>query len=189
VDEARTIPPGANPASGEWEDLMVDVVTPGGAVLPVNDPALIEMLGDGIDKKNVLSLVRSDRAMTDCRPVSLVSMQSVRQFESEAGIPIDKRRFRMNMYVELSSGTGFSEDRFVGRRLRIGPQAIVAVLERDPRCKMISIDPDTGDHNPNVLRKAVELHESFVGVYCAVLAEGTISKGDSIELVDEPALL
>jgi hypothetical protein len=168
---------------------MIDVVTPGGAVLPVDDPALIEMLGDGIEKKNVLSLVRSDRAMTDCRPVSLVSMQTVRQFGTETGIAIDKRRFRMNMYVELSSGSGFSEDRLVGRRLRIGPQAVIAVLERDPRCKMISLDPDTGDHNPNVLRKAVELHESFVGVYCAVLGEGSVAKGDSIELVDEPALL
>jgi hypothetical protein len=54
---------------------------------------------------------------------------------------------------------------------------------------MISLDPDSGDHNPNVLRKAVELHESFVGVYCAVLVEGSIAKGDAIDLLDEPASL
>jgi hypothetical protein len=189
LDEARTIAPGATPVSGEWGDLMIDVVTPSGAVLPVDDPALIEMLGNGIDRRNILSLVRSDRSMTDCRPVSLVSMQTVRQFGGELGMALDKRRFRMNIYVDLFSGSGFSEDRFVGHRLRIGSRAVIAVLERDPRCKMISLDPDSGDHNPNVLRKAVELHESFVGVYCAVLVEGSIAKGDAIDLLDEPASL
>jgi uncharacterized protein YcbX len=94
----------------------------------------------------------------------------------------------MNIYADLASGSGFSEERLVGRRVRIGPQAVIAMLERDPRCKMISLDPDTGDHNPNVLRKAVELHDSFVGVYCAVLVEGSVARGDSIELSDEPAL-
>ena len=187
VDEAKSIAPGATPAMGEWSDLIVDVVTPSGAVIPVDDPALIEMLGEGIDKKNVLTLVRSDRSMTDCRPVSLMSVQTVRQFETEMGLPIDKRRFRMNIYVDLHSGSGFSEDTFIGHKIRIGPHTVISVLERDPRCKMISLDPDTGDHNPGVLRKAVELHDSNVGVYCAVLAEGCISTGDPIELLDQPS--
>jgi len=184
LDEARTIAPGANPASGEWSDLTIDVITPSGAVVPIEDPALIEMLGKGIDKRNLLTLVRSDRALTDCRPVSLMSMQTVRHFESEMGMAVDKRRFRMNIYVDLPSRSGFSEDTFVGHKLRVGSQAVITVLERDPRCKMISLDPTTGDHNPNVLRKAVELHDSFVGVYCAVLVEGCISKGDPIEMLD-----
>jgi DNA-binding MarR family transcriptional regulator len=32
------------------------------------------------------------------------------------------------------------------------------VLERDPRCKMISLDPDTSEHNPEVLRKVAQAH-------------------------------
>ena len=57
------------------------------------------------------------------------------------------------------------------------------VLERDPRCKMISFDPNTGKHNPEVLRKVVKAHDNLAGVYCAVLVEGVLKKGDSIELV------
>ena len=61
---------------------------------------------------------------------------------------------------------------------------MISVLERDPRCKMISLDPDTGEHDPKVLRKVARVHGNLAGVYCAVLVEGIVRKGDSVELVD-----
>jgi uncharacterized protein YcbX len=184
LTEAMSIAPGATPANAEPNDLILDVVTPSGAVVAVDDPALIEMLCEGLRGENHLTLVRSDRALTDCRPVSLLSLQTVRQLEAELGIPIDKRRFRANVYFDLASGSGFAEDELVGRKLRIGSSAVIMVLERDPRCKMISLDPDTGEHNPAVLRKVAQAHAAFAGVYCAVLIEGILTKNDSIELLD-----
>lgn len=182
--EAMSIAPGVTPANAEPDDLMLDVITPSGAVVAVDDPALIEMLVEGLRGENHLTLVRSDRALTDCRPVSLISLQTVRQVGAELGIPIDKRRFRANAYLDLASDYGFAEDELVGRRLRIGSSAEIMVLERDPRCKMISLDPSTGEHNPEVLRKVAQAHGAFAGVYCAVLVEGILTKGDSIEVVD-----
>ena len=184
LTEAMSISPGVTPANAEPEDLLIDVETPSGAVLAVDDPALKEMLVDGLRGENDLTLVRSDRALTDCRPVSLISLQTVQQLESELSIPLDKRRFRANIYLDLVSDAGFAEDKMVGRRLRIGPSAVIMVLERDPRCKMISLDPETGEHNPQVLRKVAEAHEAFAGVYCAVLVEGILTEGDPIELLD-----
>ena len=58
------------------------------------------------------------------------------------------------------------------------------VLERDPRCKMISLDPETGEHNPQVLQKVAQAHEVYAGVYAAVLVEGVLRKSDSVELLD-----
>lgn len=182
--EAMSIAPGVTPANAEPYDLMLDVLTPSGAVVAIDDPALVEMLGEGLRGENHFTLVRSDRALTDCRPVSLISLQTVRQIEAELGIPIDKRRFRANIYLNLATDCGFAEDELVGRRLRIGSSAVVMVLERDPRCKMISLDPDTGEHNPEVLRKVAQAHGAFAGVYCAVLVEGILKKNDSIELLD-----
>lgn len=183
LTEAASIAPGLTPANAEPNDLILDIVTPSGALLAVDDPALIEMLGEGLRGENPLTLVRSDRALTDCRPVSLISLQTVRQIESELRIPIDKRRFRANIYFNFTpDGDGFAEDGFVGRRLRIGSKATIMVLERDPRCKMISLDPDTGEHNPEVFRKVAQAHANFAGVYCAVLVEGVLKKGDLIEL-------
>jgi hypothetical protein len=184
LTEAMSIAPGVTPANADPNDLMLDVVTPSGAVVAVDDPALIEMLGEGLRGENHLTLVRSDRALTDCRPVSLISLQTIRQVEAELGIPIDKRRFRANVYFNLASGSGFAEDELVGRKLRIGSSAMVMVLERDPRCKMMSLDPDTAEHNPEVLRKVAQAHDAFAGVYCAVLVEGILRNSDSIELLD-----
>jgi hypothetical protein len=186
LTEASSIAPGVTYANGDAEDMALDVVTPSGEIISVDDPALVKLLGAGIGGQNQLSLVRSDRALTDCRPVSLIGLQTVRQVESELGIRIDKRRFRANIYFDYTSeGGGFAEDNLVGRRLRIGPKATVMVLERDPRCKLISLDPDTGEHNPEVLRKVAQAHGSFAGVYCAVLVEGLVKKGDLVELGDD----
>lgn len=120
LTEATSIPPGVTPANGDLSDIVLDVFTPSGAVVAIDDLALLEMLGEGISDKNHLSLVRSDRALTDCRPVSLISVQTVKQVESELNIPLDKRRFRGNIYLNLASGAGFAEDEFVGQRLCIG---------------------------------------------------------------------
>jgi uncharacterized protein YcbX len=186
LTEAASIAPGVTPANGDPEDLLLDVVTPSGEILSVDDPALIKLLGEGLSEKNQLQLVRSDRALTDCRPVSLISLQTVRQIESELAMPIDKRRFRANLYFNFASDEGgFAEDKLVGRRLRIGSKATLMVLERDPRCKMISLDPNTGEQNPEVLRKVVQAHSNFAGIYCAVLVEGLLKSGDLIELVTE----
>jgi uncharacterized protein len=183
--EAMSIKPGVTPANGDSGDLLLDVVAPSGETLAVDDPRLIGMLRSGISEKNELSVIRSDRALTDCRPVSLISLQTIRQIEAETGLQLDQRRFRANVYFELTpANEGFAEDRFVGRRLRLGSQAEIMVLERDPRCKMISLDPETGTHNPDVLRSVAKLHSADAGVYCAVLVEGIVGDGDEITLVD-----
>jgi uncharacterized protein YcbX len=182
--EAMNIAPGVNPTNAEPEDLMVDVVTPSGEVVAIDDPALLEMLGEGLPGDNQLKLLRSDRALVDCRPISLISLQTLSQIAKELELPIDKRRFRANIYFNLNSNEGFAEDRLVGGKLRLGSQVVIAILERDPRCKMISLDPETGEHNPEVLRKVAQGHDACAGLYCAVLVEGVVTVGDSIEVVD-----
>jgi uncharacterized protein YcbX len=182
--EAMSIAPGITPANAEPNDLDLDVVTPSGDILAVDDPALIETLVEGLRGENHLTLVRSDRALTDCRPVSLISLQTVRTIEAELGSSVDKRRFRANVYLDLATDSGFAEDELVGRRLRIGSQAEIMILERDPRCKMVSLDPETGEHDPKVFRNIAQTHDNFAGVYAAVLVEGILTKGDSIEVID-----
>jgi len=174
----------ANPLSADLAELVVDVETPDGETLAIDDPVLIEMLRADIDQKHELKLMRSERAMTDCRPVSIFSLQSARQLGEETGTPIDKRRFRANVYVDLASAQGFAENEFVGKSLRIGPKVVVTVLERDPRCAMITLDPDTGEKTPSILKKVAQAHDGMAGVYGAVMVEGMLHKGDSVEVLD-----
>lgn len=182
--EASSIAPGVTPAYGDADEMSLDVVTPSGEIISIDDPALMERLTQGVRGDHHLKLVRSDRALTDCRPVSLISSSTIRQIEAELGIHLDPRRFRANIYFDFTTGDGgFAEDAFVGRRLRVGSHATMMVLERDPRCRLISLDPETGEHNPEILRKVVQMHDNLAGVYCAVLVEGVLRKGDSIELL------
>jgi hypothetical protein len=175
---------GAGPLSADISELMIDIETPEGKMLAIDDPVLIEMLRSDVDEKHQLTLMRSHRAMTDCRPVSMFSLQSARQLSEETGKPIDKRRFRANVYVDLTSGGGFAENDFVGQSLRIGPKVVVRILERDARCVIITLDPDTTERTPEILKKVAQAHEGMAGVYGAVMVEGMLHKGDSIEVLD-----
>src|SRR5215467_7034618 len=67
---------GANPLSADLADLIVDVDAPDGKTLAIDDPALIELLRVDIDQNHRVTLMQSQRAMTDCRPVSIFSVQS-----------------------------------------------------------------------------------------------------------------
>jgi uncharacterized protein YcbX len=175
---------GAGPLSADISELMVDIETPEGKTLAIDDPVLIETLLSEVDKKHQLTLMRSHRAMTDCRPVSMFSVQSARQLSQETETPVDKRRFRANVYLDLASETGFAENELVGRSLKIGPKVIVRVLERDARCAMITLDPDTAERTPALLKKVAQAHEGMAGVYGAVIVEGVLHKGDLVELLD-----
>lgn len=174
----------ASPLSADISELIVDVETPDGETLAIDDPALMAMLRADVDEKHQLTLMRSQRAMTDCRPVSIFSLQSARQLADETGIPVDKRRFRANVYVDLASAEGFSENELVGRSVRIGPKVVITILERDPRCMMITLDPDTGEKTPAILKKVAQAHDGMAGVYGAVLVEGMLQKGDPVEVLD-----
>jgi uncharacterized protein len=182
--EAQKLSPNLNPISADATELMVDVETPDGKTFAIDDPALIDNLRAGLDGGHKLQLLRSDKAITDCRPLSIFAVQTAEKLGEETGGNVDKRRFRANVYVDLTLSEGFAEDKFVGRSLRIGSKVTVAVLQRDARCMMITLDPDTAEKSPAILKAVAQAHDGMAGVYGAVLAEGMIRKGDSVELMN-----
>jgi MOSC domain-containing protein len=182
--DAEGMGPGLTPVYPHPDDLVVDVTLPSGERLAATDPLLVERLaGRGADVSD-LSLIRSDRALTDCRPVSLISHHTIKQIGDEIGLTLDRRRFRANIFADLGSGHGFGEDTYVGKRLQLGARCVIAVLDRDPRCKMISIDPETSEENKDVFGHVSRAHDGCAGIYCAVLTEGMVRKGDAIVMVD-----
>jgi uncharacterized protein len=182
--EAEALAPGLNPISADLADLALEVETPTGEILSIDDPALRDQLSVDIENGHSLTLLRSERAMTDCRPISLFSLQTAKQLGDEVGVKLDKRRFRANVYLDLDSAGGFSENALVGHKLQLGSKVVLIVLERDPRCQMITIDPETAAPNPDVLRTVARAHEGTAGIYVAVLVEGKIRAGDLVELLD-----
>jgi uncharacterized protein len=180
--DAESLGPGLTPLYGSGGDWMVDVEVPTGEILSIDDAALISGLLKEPDKQS-LSLIRSDRSMTDCRPISMFSVQTIRQLCDEIGFDLDKRRFRANIYADMQMG-GFAENSLVDRKLQIGLKVVLTVVGTDPRCKIITIDPDTGETKPEILRTVARVHDGSAGLYGAVVVEGVVRPGDDIALLD-----
>jgi len=184
LTDAETRGPGLTPLFPSSDDLALEIEAPNGKTLSASDPALLGLIGGDQINTSDLTIIRSDCAITDCRPLSLLATQTIDGIGRAVGLTLDKRRFRENFYVDLNSGGSFAEDAFVGRRLRIGPKLTVHILERDIRCRMISIDPESLDENPEILRYVARNHDGTAGVYAAVLVAGLVRPGDDIVLQD-----
>ena len=175
---------GAWPLPAAAAEMGLDVESPDGKVFAIDDPALIENLRAGINHLHEIRLIRSDRSLTDCAPVSFFSLQTARQLAEESGTSIDKRQFRANVYLDLPGLPAFAEDDFVGRSLRLGSKVVASIVKRDGRCMMITLDPETAEKSPQVLKAVAQNHDGKAGLYGAVLIEGLVRKGDPVELLD-----
>ena len=116
--------------------------------------------------------------------MTLFSLQTVGQLADETGIDVHKLQFRANFYVDWAEEGGFYEDELVGRRVTVGDKVELMVVERDPRCKFITIHPETAETTPALLKHVNRTRDGFAGVYAAVIKEGPVKTGDEIALVD-----
>lgn len=181
LSAAETEGPGINPIYPDDSAFAVQVRTPDGDNYEIQDPALLEHLHSQTGAK--LRIHYSQRGQMDCRPVSLLSAQTVRTLSGELDMEVDRRRFRANIFVDWHDQGGYHEDSLVGRTVQIGERLEMQILERDPRCKMITLDPDTAEISPRVLKHVSRKHEGYTGVYAAVLKEGAIAEGDEVKVL------
>ena len=59
------------------------------------------------------------------------------------------------------------------------------MTQRDSRCMMINLNPDTGEQNPQVLKTVAQKHQAQAGLYVNVIRPGVIRVGDPIRLVSK----
>jgi hypothetical protein len=161
-------------------EVSVTVTTSDGERWPVASDELRQAVENRFRKP--VFLLRDYRGSFDVSNVSLISEQTVQRIAEESGIEPNPWRFRPNLFVNLDSGAAFQELKWVGRILRLGDKARVAVTEVDERCVMITLDPATGESTPEVLKCVVQQHNKCAGVYATVLTPGEVRTGDAIIL-------
>lgn len=144
--------PGIDPIYPDSDAFKVGVETPEGVTYDdIEDPAFIADLEKLTDRS--LRVHFTQRGQFDARPVSLISLSTVAKLGEELGMHIDKRRFRANYYVEWDNQDDpFYELSLVGKTLKIGDWLEMVIVERDPRCEMITLDPDTAEETPKLLQ-------------------------------------
>ncbi|NQX58747.1 MOSC domain-containing protein [Paenibacillus qinlingensis] len=117
----------------------------------------------------------------DGASILLVTDASLRKLESMHGKDLDQRRFRGNFVVTLDDDA-CSEGEWIGRQIAIG-EVQLQVDSFCTRCMMITIDPDTLDKDPSVLKQVNEGFDLQFGVYASVVQIGQIRLGDTVKLL------
>lgn len=155
-------------------DGSVDLVAPDGSSVGLDGDLLRRFEGES---ERPLELRELPGGNFDDSHILIINLVSVEAFALEAGMLVDHRRFRANLYVD-----GLEPDqelRWLGRVIRAG-EAELEVTDRCERCKVITMDPDTTEATPELLRVLVELHDERMGVYCRVVKPGTVGVGDFV---------
>lgn len=149
----------------------------------LRDESLRAKLSDALGEE--VRLIQIGRGIFDTMPVSVMATATPLLVEAAAGVPIDPRRFRANIIIETAFGEAYRETHWVGGTLVFGegPEA-PRLLVSSPidRCAMITIDPDTGERNPAILKTVVERFDNFIASRCSPAALGTIRVGDRVRL-------
>ncbi|MDR2985613.1 MAG: MOSC domain-containing protein [Nocardiopsaceae bacterium] len=150
------------------------VRTPSGKELDVADPALANELEPGA------RVIKQNRGVFDTMPLSLLTTRTVANLGHLVDAELTALRFRPNIVIEADGGD-FPEDSWIGQILRVGPMRM-RVDQRDVRCVMVTIDPETLERNPEVLR-AITLHrDTKLGIYGSTVEPGRVALGDPVEL-------
>jgi uncharacterized protein len=163
-------------------DVAVTVTTASGERWPVASSELKQAIEQRFGKR--IFLLRDYRGSFDVATVSLISEQTVQRIAEESQTKANPWRFRPNLLVNLEGGAAFDERKWVGRVLRLGDKARIAVTEVDERCVMITLDPTTSQPASQILKCVVQQHSKCAGVYATVLTPGEVHTGDAIHLED-----
>jgi uncharacterized protein YcbX len=150
----------------------VEVVAPTGQSRPLDEHFVAE-LADEVSRP--LTLRDQSGVNFDDSHLLVVNLATVAAFAHEAGVAIDRRRFRANLYLE-----GIEPDEelhWLGREIRAGA-ARLEVVKRCERCVVVTRDPDTTVTSPELLRLLTKTSETCMGVYCRVLIPGLVTTGD-----------
>ena len=164
----------------ERPDLTVDPATPEGeaALIAWTDP----LIPEGLPRPARLAAAPG-RGMTDSphATVSILSDASRRALEAAAGRPLDRRRFRGNLW--LDGLAPWAEFDLVGQDVRLGA-ARLRVTERIGRCSATHADPDTGRRDLDLLDLLDRGHgHTDFGVFAEVTVGGDVALGDALRPV------
>jgi len=183
----------AAPGVLEWAATYPD--QPGDALDAVDPPPPVVTAPDGrrfgfydaelpgalaADLDRPIALRRLPSGEHDRRGTVLVTFEATRRAVEDAlGGPLELRRFRPNLHLELDAGP-FAEEGWAGRRIEVGE---VTLRMREPceRCAVPTRDPGRPSERwPELLRWLFGEREGFFGAIAEVERPGRVAVGDRV---------
>jgi uncharacterized protein len=132
-----------------------------------------------------LGLRFDKRGNYDSKPISIFSLDTLRQLETETSLALNHRRFRANLYTEWTNSKPFYENELIGKLIQIGEESKVKIVKKDSRCVVPTLNPDNSVSSPEILQVIQKNHRGCAGVYAVVIREGKVKLGDSIFLLED----
>ena len=112
--------------------------------------------------------------------MSLINLNSIKDFEQKISEKVELQRFRANFYIEGIDA--LEERKWIGKIIKINNVAF-KVEKNIPRCVAINLKPKTDDNSLNLLQSLKKTYNHFdMGVYLTPLEDGKIEIGNKIEV-------
>ncbi len=112
--------------------------------------------------------------------VSLINLNSIRDFEKKINEKVELQRFRANFYVDGIDA--WEERNWLGKIIKINDVSF-KVEKNIPRCVAINLKPKTDDNSLNLLTSLKKNYNHFdMGIYLTALNDGKIEIDNKIKL-------
>jgi len=145
-----------------------------------DDPALAAALSADLGRP--VTVRRHANARQYIPGSVLVTVEASRlALERELGQPVDLRRFRTNLHLELDSEP-FAEHAWEGRTLRVGAGTF-QLLHPCERCVIASRDPGSGRKWPALMQTLRREHGLLFGMLARPRGSASLALGDRAEII------
>jgi len=112
--------------------------------------------------------------------ISLINLNSIKDFEKKINQKIEFERFRGNFYVDGIDA--WEERNWIGKTIKIS-NVLFKVERNIPRCVAINLKPKTDNNGLNLLQSLKKAYNHFdMGIYLRSLNDGKIKVGNTIKL-------
>jgi MOSC domain-containing protein len=154
-----------------------------------SEPGLAEALGADLGRRVELRhSLNGEQDIADTILVtveaSLAALDQVLDDPSEPDGHLDLNRFRPNLHVDLDAPP-HAELAWTGRRLAVGDEVLLEVVELCERCAIPTRAPGTGERWPELLRHIEAKHDGYFGFRAKVCRAGVAEVGAPVRLLND----
>ena len=152
------------------------VESPAGQRFRADDPAAGGLLSAALGQP--LRLGREGgTSHYDDSGLHLVTTAAARGLAELLGDAVDVARFRPNLVLDVP-GTGFVEDDWTGRELRLGDEVVIRLGAGMKRCVMVDMPQGPLGRDGRIVKALARERQLLLGLKAEVVRGGTVRQGD-----------
>jgi len=160
---------------------LARVTAPDGIEHGWDDPALPAFLGADLGKEIVLTRDLDGQQDLE-RSLLVTTAASHTALEAELGTPIDPRRWRTNLQLDLPDAPAWADLEWEAGALEFEGGVVLDLLHPCARCVIPTRDPKTAAKWPELLKHLHRHHAMRFGINAQVRDAGCVAAGEAVTL-------